>query len=304
MVRGRGERVVLIVVAADKGAPGVTTSCLALALAWPRRVLLAECDPAGADLPWRLPASDGRPLVQGKGLVSLATSTRGQAYGGIRGGGSMGPGQRVWDHVQHLGGGLPVLVGPPAPEQAEAMGAAWGTVADLLAGVEDADVIADCGRLLSGSSPAAALLPRADLVVLITRATVSGVAHTRRGLTGIARLLNDAPRPTSGSGSGSGSGAGSGLERLAVVVVADPTTPGRRRAQQRDVGDVLAQAPGLQDIPVAGVLAHDPRAAAALSGHPTTGRAVDRSALLTSATTVAQALLERAQLVSSGSVTA
>ncbi len=212
----------------------------------------------------------------------------------------MGPGQLVWDHVQHLDGGLPVLVGPPAPEQAEAMGAAWGTVADLLAGVEDADVIADCGRLLSGSSPAAALLPRADLVVLITRATVSGVAHTRRGLTGIARLLNDVPRP----GSGSGSGSGSGLERLAVVVVADPTTPGRRRAQQRDVGDVLAQAPGLQDIPVAGVLAHDPRAAAALSGHPTTGRAVDRSALLTGATTVAQGLLEQAQLVSSGAVTA
>ncbi len=297
----------LIVVAADKGAPGVTTSCLALALVWPRRVLLAECDPSGADLPWRLPASDGRPLVQGKGLVSLATSTRGQAHaipgwgvqsGVVQGGALGGLGHRVWDHVQHLDGGLPVLVGPPAPEQAEAMGSAWGTVADLLGDVEDADVIADCGRLLSGGSPAAALLSRADLVVLITRATVSGVAHTRRGLTGIARLLNDAPRPVAGSSSRSG------LGRLAVVVVADPTTPGRRRAQQRDVGDVLAQAPGLQDIPVAGVLAHDPRAAAALSGHPTTGRGIDRSALLTSATTVAQGLLERAQQISEGAVNA
>ncbi|MGJ7452816.1 hypothetical protein, partial [Aquipuribacter sp. MA13-13] len=105
------------------------------------------------------------------------------------------------------------------------------------------------------------------------------------------------------------SGAGcpssnSGLARLAVVVVADPTTPGRRRAQQRDVGDVLAQAPGLQDIPVAGVLAHDPRTAAALSGQPTTGRGIDRSALLATATTVATDLLERAQLVSPGAVSA
>lgn len=283
----------LIVVAADKGAPGVTTSCLALALGWPRPVLLAECDPAGADLPWRLTGSDGRPLVQGKGLVSLATSTRGLGGGARDGGGGLdGPGPSVWDHVQHLDGGLPVLVGPPAPEQAEAMGSAWATVADLLAGVEDADVIVDCGRLLSRSSPAAALLQCADLVALITRATVSGVAHTRRGLTGIARLLNEAPASRSGSG----------LDRLAVVVVADPSTPGRRRAQQRQVDDVLAQAPGLQDVPVLGVLAYDPRAAAALSGHPTPGRRLDRSALLSSAAGVAAGILERAQSLATRAV--
>jgi len=42
--------VALIAVAADKGAPGVTTACIALAAVWPRQVLLAECDPAGGDL--------------------------------------------------------------------------------------------------------------------------------------------------------------------------------------------------------------------------------------------------------------
>ena len=40
----------LIAVAADKGAPGVTTTAVALAAVWPRPVLLAECDPAGGDL--------------------------------------------------------------------------------------------------------------------------------------------------------------------------------------------------------------------------------------------------------------
>ncbi|MFC3689248.1 hypothetical protein [Aquipuribacter hungaricus] len=269
---------------ADKGAPGVTTSCLVLALGWPRPVLLAECDPAGADLPWRVNGTSG-PLVQGVGMVSLATSSRGVA-GGHR---------RVWDHVQRLDGGLSVLVGPQAPEQAEAMGGAWGTIADLLAGVTDpdetagtgvageVDVVADCGRLLSRSSPAAAVLQRADLVVLVTRPTVSGVAHARHGLGVAARVLNDAPR------------AGSGLDRLAVLVVDDPRSPGSRKVQQREVGEVLDGTPGLQDVPVVGVLAHDPRAAAALAGLSPSGRGLDRSPLLLTARSAAATLAARAQ---------
>ena len=37
----------LIVLVSPGGSPGVTTTGLALALAWPRKVVLAECDPAG-----------------------------------------------------------------------------------------------------------------------------------------------------------------------------------------------------------------------------------------------------------------
>ena len=50
----------LIAVAADKGAPGVTTASVALAAVWPRPVLLAECDPAGGDLVYRLPGGGRR----------------------------------------------------------------------------------------------------------------------------------------------------------------------------------------------------------------------------------------------------
>jgi len=275
---------VLIALMADKGAPGVTTSSLVLALGWPRSVLLAECDPAGADLPWRVNGAS-RPLVQGMGMVSLATSSRGVA-GGHR---------RVWDHVQRLEGGLPVLVGPPAPEQAEAMGGAWGTIGDLLSDLVDVDgtggagvaggveVVADCGRLLSRSSPAAALLQRADLVVLVTRPTVSGVAHARHGLGVAARVLNDAPR------------AGSGLDRVVVLVVDDPSSPGSRKVHQRQVGEVLTDTPGLQDVPVVGVLAHDPRAADALAGPSPSGRGLDRSPLLRTARDAAAVLVGRAQ---------
>ena len=274
----------LIAVVADKGAPGVTTSALVLALGWPGPVLLAECDPAGADLPWRVDGAGGRPLVQGTGMVSLAMSGRGAPAGQ----------HRVWEHVQHLEGGLPVLVGPPAPEQAEAMGGAWQLIAEQLAGlVADGtgaaggtaggtggvDVVADCGRLLSRSSPAAAVVQRADLVVLVTRPTVSGVAHARHGVGVAARVLNDAAR------------AGSGLDRVAVLVVDDPAAPGSRRAHRRQVGEVLAGSPGLQDVPVVGVLAHDPRTAAALAGHGSTGRGLDRSPLLRSAREAATALM-------------
>lgn len=270
---GTGERVVLIAVAADKGAPGVTTACLALALAWPRPVLLAECDPAGADLPWWVGGQDGRPLVQTTGLVSLATSSRGLA-GGHR---------QVWDHVQRLDGGLPVLVGPAGPEQAEAMGGTWTTIASLLAGLDDADVVADCGRVLTRASPVAPVLQHADLVVLVTRPTVSGVAHLRHGITTAAQIVNDA------------GGRGSGLDRVAVLVVDDPITPGSRKASHRQVDEVLDQAPGLRGVPVLAVLAHDPKAAAALAGDTgAAARRLDRSMLLRTAPAAAAGVFERA----------
>jgi len=197
--------------------------------------------------------------------------------------------QTVWEHVQQLDGGLGVLIGPPGPEQAEAMGGAWGMIADLLAGLPGTDVVADCGRLLSRSSPVVPLVQRADLVVVVTRTTVSGVAHARHGLGVAARIRNAGPQ--------TGLGSVSGLDRLAVLVVVDPATPGSRKAHQRQVDEVLADVPGLQDVPVVGVLAYDPRTAAALNGHPRPGRprrALDRSPLLRSAADAARALVARA----------
>ncbi len=90
----------LVAVAADKGAPGVTTASLALAAVWPRPVLLAECDAAGGDLLYRLPAADGGRLDPQRGLLSLAVAAR----RGIQ------PHQ-VWRHTQKLHGGLDILTG-------------------------------------------------------------------------------------------------------------------------------------------------------------------------------------------------
>ena len=96
----------LIAVTADKGAPGVTTACVALAAVWPRPVLLAEADPSGGDLIYRLPAAGGGQLDPGRGLLSLAVAVR-------RG---LEPAQ-AWEHTQKLHGGLDLLVGVVTPEQ-------------------------------------------------------------------------------------------------------------------------------------------------------------------------------------------
>src|SRR5713226_7651336 len=126
----------LIAVAADKGAPGVTTASVALAAVWPRPVLLAECDPAGGDLVYRLPGADGGRLDPGRGLLSLAVAAR-------RG---LVP-QQVWEHTQKLHGGLDVLAGVTNAEQGAGLDPLWGSVGSALAGLPQADAIADCGRL-------------------------------------------------------------------------------------------------------------------------------------------------------------
>lgn len=264
---------VLIAVAADKGAPGVSTSVVALGLGWPRPVLLAECDPAGADLPWRLQGQDGQPLSQSVGIASLATAAR--SSGGL---------SPLRGHLQVLDGGLDVLVGPAGPEQAEAIGSSWASVAACLGAVADVDVLADCGRVLTTSTLVAPVLQQADLVVMVTRPTLGGVAHLRRGIARVARLLNTTTTRDGGP-------RGSGLDRIGVLVVDDGATG--RRAGARQVDEVMQSTPGLVDVPVLGILAYDAKAAAALAGSGW-GARLGRSALLRTAEAVAVAVVGRA----------
>src|SRR5262245_32879885 len=157
----------LIVIAADKGAPGVTTTSVALAAVWPRPVLLAECDPAGGDLVYRLPSAEGSRLDPRRGLISMAVAAR-------RG---LAP-QQVWEHSQKLRGGLDVLVGVTNAEQGGGLDMIWGQVGGALSGLPGADVIADCGRL-GADGRFYDLLARADMAVLITRASRSDMVRIR-----------------------------------------------------------------------------------------------------------------------------
>jgi len=157
----------LIAIAADKGAPGVTTSSLALAAVWPRPVLLAECDPSGGDLAYRFPHASGGQLDPRRGVLSLAVTAR-------RG---MQPDQ-VWEHVQKLHGGLDVLAGVTNAEQGAGLNQLWGQIGKVLASLPQADIIADCGRL-GAEGPIYDLLAEATTVVLVTRVGVGDVIRLR-----------------------------------------------------------------------------------------------------------------------------
>ncbi|MCG5218295.1 hypothetical protein [Streptosporangium sp. KLBMP 9127] len=216
----------LIVLAADKGAPGVTTAATALGAVWPRPVLLAECDPAGGDLAYRLPAADGGVLNPGRGLLTLgATARRG-----------LHPDQ-IHEHSQKIVGGLDVLAGLTHGEQAGGLTWLWGPLGRALAAVPHADVLADCGRL-GGHPELHDLLAEAALVVLFTRASLDHVAHLRE------RLISMGKGP-----------------QLGVVVIADPR---QYRDSIDEVRRIIA-ATG-REVAFVGGLAHDPKGAELLRG--------------------------------------
>ncbi|MFD4574898.1 hypothetical protein ACFWNK_20575 [Streptomyces sp. NPDC058417] len=249
----------LIAIAADKGSPGVTTAAVALAAVWPRRVLLAETDPAGGDLVYRSAAAHGGPLNPNTGMLSIAATAR-------RG---LVPDQ-LWDHVQPLNGGLDVLVGLGTAEQATGLTGLWPTLGHAFAALGDspgqpADVIADCGRI-SGDSPAVDLFPHAALVLLLARTEPEAIARVRDRAAALSVRLHGGPR-----------GAASlATPLIGVVLVTDTGTAGTMSGQ---VNDMLVHAQ--TGARVLGTLAHDPAGAQQLAGRRR-GR-LDKSLLIRSA---------------------
>ncbi len=272
----------LVVVASAKGAPGVSTACVGLAATWPPgwRPVVVEVDPSGGDLAaWHgLP---GEP-----GLVSLAAASRHTGRAGL-----------VWDHVQEMPGGLPVVPAPAGAEQASAAldvllgcsdlgfltapapppsepptaglpdveGTGCGDTGRGEPDMERAVVVADVGRLPARLSPAAGvgrLLVSADVVLLVAGSDVPGVVHAASAVNALTSL--DERRSA-------------GRVRLLL------TGPGGYRAEE--VADALG-------VPVECLLPDDPRTAAALAGRPTRGTvSVARSPLLRTLAGLAQALV-------------
>ncbi|MFE5035533.1 hypothetical protein [Streptomyces sp. NPDC056683] len=249
----------LIAIAADKGSPGVTTAAVALAAVWPRRVLLAEADPAGGDLVYRSAAAHGGPLNPNTGMLSIAATAR-------RG---LVPDQ-LWDHVQPLSGGLEVLVGLGVAEHAAGLAGLWPTLGHAFAALADspnapADVIADCGRI-SGDTPAVEMFPHAALVLLVSRAEPEALARVRDRAAALAQKLHGGPRGA----------AALATPLIGVVLVADPSSSGKLVNQ---VNDMLVHAQ--TGARVVGTIADDPAGADQLAGRKR-GR-LDKSLLIRSA---------------------
>ena len=248
----------LIVLASDKGSPGVTTTAVALAGVWPRRAILAECDPAGGDLVYRAPAESGAPLNPNIGMLSLATTAR----HGLSA-------HQLEQHIQRMHGGLELVVGLATGDQSAGLTGLWPALGRAFDGLPGTDVIADCGRV-DATSPALELMAAASLVVLIARTSAEQIAHVRdRALSLLQRV-----------GGGTATAGGSLGVPIGVVLIVDPKQRTRVTAQV----DELLRTSGLP-VKVIGTIADDPDGADLINGR---GRGrLDRTLLIRSTREVA-----------------
>lgn len=130
----------------------VTSTATALAQVWPAPggVVLVEMDPAGGT------AAAHHGLATAPGLGTWAAAARRENSDA-----------RLDDHCQQLSGGVRVLAAPASGEQTRAALSVLGGQLTALVLV-GCDVVADCGRLESGS-PCWPLVEAADLLVLVCR---------------------------------------------------------------------------------------------------------------------------------------
>ncbi|WP_043175134.1 hypothetical protein [Streptomyces sp. NRRL B-24484] len=224
----------LIIIASAKGAPGSSTTALAMAGEWPRQSLLAELDPLGSDLVYRQVAPDGNVLDPNRGMFSLALPARGVLSPDV-----------VREHLQELPGGQQILLGLSRPEQGAAWGAHWDKLGRVLAAPGATDVIADIGRFFPGA-PVSALLPHASLVLLVSRTTAEDLAHVRARAAAVQQQISATGRRSAPIG---------------VLLVA----PLRKKSQAVEAATRVLAAGG-SPAQVVGVVAYDPDAAEQLAG--------------------------------------
>lgn len=248
---------VAVAVLSAKGSPGATTAALALSAVWPevypdRRILLAECDPAGGDIASGYLRGT---LDASRGVIGLAAQR------------AADPVAAVWEQVLSLDDDARrlLLPGLTEPSQAAAVGTAWSTLATALDGLArqtpPVDVLIDLGRMRTAHEPVV-LRQRADWVLLTCGSTLPAVVAAR----GAARELRT-------------SGGDSGPSRPAVLVI------GGGPYTASEIGKAL-------DLPVIGTLPHDAASAAVFAAGTGAGRRFARSPLIRSARILAAALLD------------
>jgi hypothetical protein len=162
--------VTVLGLASAKGAPGVTTTCVALTLVWPRPVLLVEADQAGGDLLAGYLAGAEPP---GGGLLGLALAARRRPL----------ETEAVLDAAIALDtdGQRRVLVAPADTGQSQPITDAADRLAHAIGHVAtdrpDVDVIVDLGRVRAPASTP--WLRQLTSLLLVTPPTLRGASSTR-----------------------------------------------------------------------------------------------------------------------------
>lgn len=243
----------MVAVGSNKGSPGASTLAVLLGMAWPGERLVCELDPRGADLPYRMKATEGHELLAGPSLAALAIDTRLES--------NRGP---LLMYAQDTTVGVPLIVGEPSCERFSRLvphlPAIGGAFVDW-----PGTVIADLG-CVQPWSPTASLAGLATTVLIVSRADTESLGHLRDRAQELANQ-------------------GSAPDQTVGIVVRAPRT--ETRSAVRRVERLLASvgSPAF----VVGPLGEDPAAAAALWSGAITGRFL-RSDLFASARDVAERL--------------
>jgi MinD-like ATPase involved in chromosome partitioning or flagellar assembly len=239
------------VVASGKAAPGVTTSTWALALSWPRPLLVADCDPAGGDMAPGLLA--GRVGLD-RGLLSWSTAAR-------RGVPEKAAATLLAEHAVQVPERPQVSLLPgfaTATQGASFTPETWERLALALQACPAAggrDVLVDAGRLVTDRG-CWQVLRAADRVLLAVRPSVRSVHAAHDAMQRLRSELGD-------------------LDRVAALVVGDGRYP-------------AAEVAGALQLPLAGALPDDRTAAEVLSdGALSSPKTLRRSALLRAASSLA-----------------
>lgn len=237
----------IVTLCAGKGSPGVTTVATAMAYAWDSTPILAEVDPSGCDLPYRIKAQTGQALSTAHGVMSLAAACRQDDSR-----------PQLLAHAQAGAGEQPILVGPENWEQSTAIGRYWSSISDQLWTHQGNDIIVDAGRLISEKALASPILQRSHVVIVVARATTSGMFHLKSSLTAISKILNTPAAVRF---------PGSALDRMAVLPICDPGGRQDSAAALAETQDVIRLSTGLSTIPVLPPVPFDTAGAATFGGY-------------------------------------
>ncbi|MFF7889262.1 hypothetical protein ACH40F_51910 [Streptomyces sp. NPDC020794] len=253
----------VIALAGCSGAPGVTTTALALLLTWPlepgRKVILAECDPdGGAVLHGLLQGT----LGDRYGLRNLSVAAR---KGELQ--------EAFWRQLIDLSSedsktesprDRLLLPGLTDPAQAAGLGPVWEPLADMLTGIDALpvhghDVLIDLGRSGAFGPSSVVLAQRADAVVVVVRNTLRCLQAAQPRVEALEERAGD----------------------VGLIVINEGPYPAGE--VQRVLG-----------VPVVATLPYAPKEARVLSDGAEQPRQFIRSALMKAARTTSALLVQRA----------
>ncbi|WP_228561870.1 hypothetical protein [Catenulispora rubra] len=169
----------LFAVGSWRGAPGVTTTALALAESWPgpQSPVVLECDPRGGSVACRF-------LIPGSRTVeALASAAR---HGGDA--------RLLAEHTRTTSAGAAVVTAPEDGERLRPLIAALAKPGGLLSTVaadSGAVMFADCGRLDPRDAETRAVLACAESLILVIRPVVEHALGLKAVLGQIRELHRD-----------------------------------------------------------------------------------------------------------------